>query len=80
MYVDFLTLAVPAMVLAAIVFQVIATLRVKWDSGSSREQKNMQLRLIWLLPLIGAAVVLAVLAAPPARGDGAHRKGPRKDV
>jgi hypothetical protein len=65
MYVDFLTLATPAMILAVIIFQIFATLRVKADSGSSPEQKRMQLRLIWLLPLVGAALVFAVLRDEP---------------
>jgi hypothetical protein len=80
MYVDFLTFAVPAMVLAVLVFQVIATLRVSRDPGSSPEQKRMQLRLIWMLPLVGAALVMAVLPPTPRASEGASRGESRKDA
>jgi len=65
MYFDFLTFAAPAMILAVLIFQILATLRVRSDFGSSPEQKSMQLKLIWLLPLVGAALVFAVLRDEP---------------
>lgn len=39
---------------------VAATLAIKRDSLSEHSQKIAQLLLVWLLPLIGAIVVLAV--------------------
>jgi hypothetical protein len=65
MQIDFPTVALCGLMAAAAVLQVLATLRVKKDLGSSREQKGLQLRLIWLLPLVGAALVLAVLQDDP---------------
>ncbi len=65
MEIDFPTIAVGVLLVGVVVLQVTATLRVKRDAGSSREQKGLQLRLIWLLPLIGAALVLAVIQDDP---------------
>ncbi|MBA4111624.1 MAG: hypothetical protein C0487_18750 [Leptothrix sp. (in: Bacteria)] len=39
---------------------VKATIAIWRDTFSERRQKIMQLALVWLLPLIGAIVVLAV--------------------
>ena len=74
MSIDIATLATIALLVTALVLQVLATLRVKRDGGSTPEQKGLQLRLIWLLPLVGAALVLAVLhderrPSPSINGD-----------
>jgi hypothetical protein len=60
-----------AMLLVAIlVFQVRTTVRV-WRSGAfDKPQKMAQSRLIWLLPLIGAAIVGAVLEDEERRDRG----------
>ena len=58
---DFPTTVAAAMLVVAVVVQIWATVRVRRDAGSSSEQKGLQLRLIWFLPLLGAALVLAVL-------------------
>jgi hypothetical protein len=60
-----------ALLLVAIVaFQVWTTMRV-WRSGAfDKPQKMAQSRLIWLLPLIGAAIVGAVLEDEERRDRG----------
>jgi hypothetical protein len=47
--------------LALIGLQVWATVRVYRSDLYEREQKWMQAKLIWLVPLIGAMLVLSVL-------------------
>jgi len=47
--------------LALIGLQVWATVRVFRSDLYEREQKWMQAKLIWLVPLIGAMLVLSVL-------------------
>jgi hypothetical protein len=58
------------LLLAILAFQVRTTVRV-WRSGVfDRPQKMAQSRLIWLLPLIGAAIVGAVLEDEERRDRG----------
>jgi hypothetical protein len=64
--------------LIALALQVLATIRVKRDDGSSPEQKGMQLRLIWLLPLLGAALVLAVLHESPSSHSPRAEQGSQR--
>ena len=66
MYIDFLTLVVPFLLLVTLALQVVATRRVRRDISFAPEQRSMQLWLIWLVPVIGAAVVLSVLHEEPA--------------
>jgi hypothetical protein len=73
MSIDIATLASIALLVTALVLQVLATLRVKRDGGSTPEQKGLQLRLIWLLPLVGAALVLAVLHEEPRSSHSVNR-------
>jgi hypothetical protein len=47
--------------LALIGLQVWATVRVYRSDLYEREQKWMQAKLIWLVPLVGAMLVLSVL-------------------
>ena len=70
----------PAHVLGALLlvaifaFQVRTTMKV-WRSGAfDRPQKVAQSRLIWLLPLIGAVIVGAVLDDEERR-DGGNTPG-----
>jgi hypothetical protein len=64
-----------ALVLAAIVaFQVKITMRVWRSRAFDRPQKVAQSRLIWMLPLIGAAIVGAVLEDEERR-DGGNTPG-----
>jgi hypothetical protein len=75
---DFLTFAVAGAAFATVLLQILATRRVRRDISFAPEQRSRQLWLIWLLPLVGAAIVLAVLrdeplvkppADPPGRAD-----------
>jgi len=62
---------VGAGLLALIAFQVVITLRV-WKSGIyDREQKVLQSKLIWLVPLIGAMLVMSVMQ----EDDASERRG-----
>jgi hypothetical protein len=49
------------LVVAAIAFQTWVTVRVRRSENYDAEQKRAQTRLIWLLPVIGAALAFAVL-------------------
>jgi hypothetical protein len=70
MYVDFLTIVIPLLLLVTFGLQVIATRRVRRDISFAPEQRSIQLWLIWLVPVIGAALVLSVLhEEPPARAE-----------
>jgi hypothetical protein len=46
---------------AALAFQVWVTLRVRRTPIYDRAQKSAQSKLIWLLPVVGAAIVFSVL-------------------
>ncbi|HEU4412700.1 MAG TPA: hypothetical protein VFS43_46075 [Polyangiaceae bacterium] len=46
---------------ALVALQAFATLRVRRSVAYAPDQKWAQIRLIWLLPLLGAALVLSVL-------------------
>jgi len=62
------------LIIAILAFQVRTTMRV-WRSGAfDRPQKVAQSRLIWILPLIGAAIVGAVLDDEDRR-DGGNTPG-----
>ena len=70
MYVDFLTLMIPLMIAVTLVLQVVATRRVHRDISFEPDQRRAQLWLIWLVPVLGAALVLSVLhEEPPARAE-----------
>jgi len=49
------------LVVAAILFQIWVTLRVRKTPIFDGSQKSAQTKLIWFVPVIGAAVVFAVL-------------------
>ena len=61
-------------VLVAMVLNVIATVRVARSYLYTQSQKRMQLGLIWIVPLAGAVLVLAVMMSdrspPNSRGVG----------
>lgn len=65
MYVDFLTLIVPLMLIVTVTLQVLATRRVHRNISFEPDQRRAQLWLIWLVPVLGAALVLAVLLQEP---------------
>jgi len=62
---DFLTFAAAAILLATVGMQVVATRRVRRDISFDPEQRRMQYWLIWLLPILGAGIVLSVLKDEP---------------
>jgi hypothetical protein len=49
--------------LAALAFalQIFATVRVRTSPSYAADQKTAQFKLIWLLPVLGAAMVLVVM-------------------
>jgi hypothetical protein len=51
---------------AALVFQIWVTLRVRRTSLYDGSQKSAQAKLIWLLPVVGAAIVFSVLISEEA--------------
>ena len=53
-----------------VLFQARTTQRVWRSKAFDRPQKVAQSRLIWLLPLVGAAIVGAVLDDEDQRGGG----------
>jgi hypothetical protein len=55
-----------ALILAALVFQIWVTLRLRRTPIYDRSQKNAQAKLIWLLPVVGAAIVFSVLVSEEA--------------
>ncbi len=50
-----------ALLAAALVFQIWVTLRLRRTPIYDRSQKNAQAKLIWLVPVVGAAIVFSVL-------------------
>ncbi len=50
-----------ALAALAIALQLFATLRVRTSRSYAAEQKSAQFKLIWLLPVLGAFMVLVVM-------------------
>ena len=48
-------------VTVAVVLQTWATLRLRKSPSFAAEQKSVQMKLIWLVPVLGAAMVLSIL-------------------
>jgi tellurite resistance protein TehA-like permease len=64
----------PALVLlAALAFQGWVTYRVFRSKAFERSQKFNQAKLIWLLPVLGAVMVISVLSSE----ERDHRNGPQ---
>ena len=72
MCIDFLTLFVPVGILFTLALAIIATRRVRGDTSFTADQRAVQLWLIWLLPVVGAAFVLSMLHDEP-RNDTDRR-------
>jgi hypothetical protein len=51
------------LLVATVVFQVFVTRRVRRCSLFDGEQKRAQTKLIWFVPIVGAAVVFGVVAS-----------------
>ena len=58
---SFLQVTFSLLAVALVVFQVWLTRRVFRSTMFERKQKIWQARLIWLLPIVGATLVFAVL-------------------
>ena len=58
------------MIVAILAFQARTTLRVWRSKLFDRSQKVAQSQLIWLLPLIGAVIVMSVLQDEDQREKG----------
>jgi hypothetical protein len=56
--------------LVVVLFQLRVTTRVWRSQAFDRPQKMAQSKLIWLLPLIGAALVASVLEEEDERSKG----------
>lgn len=67
-----LTLALLAILIG---LNVKATIAIWSDTFSEPRQKTLQLALVWLLPLIGAIVVLAV-HRPPEKPTRQYNESP----
>ena len=57
--------------LALVAFQVLITFRVWKSRIYDREQKVLQSKLIWLVPLVGAMLVMSVMQ----EDDASERRG-----
>lgn len=65
MSINYLTVFIPTAIATAIVLAAVATRRVRRDVSFTPDQRGIQLWLIWLLPIIGAALVLSILHDEP---------------
>lgn len=54
------------LLVAVVVFQIWVTLRLRRSTIYDRSQKSAQAKLIWLLPVVGAAIVFSVLISEEA--------------
>ncbi len=64
---------------ALVIFQSYVTYRVWKSNAFEPDQKNRQSRLVWLVPLLGAAIVFSVLVEEEAflsgKKDDTERRG-----
>jgi putative copper export protein len=69
--------AMGLVVACVVAFQIWLTRRVFRSTMFERKQKIWQAQLIWLLPIIGATLVFAVLQEERDQGGGpsSHLKG-----
>jgi hypothetical protein len=51
------------LLIATFAFQLWVTLRLRRSQIFDRAQKNAQAKLIWLIPVVGAAIVFSVLVS-----------------
>jgi hypothetical protein len=51
------------LLVAALIFQIWVTLRLRRTPIFDRSQKRAQTKLIWLVPVVGAAIVFSVLVS-----------------
>jgi hypothetical protein len=63
------------LVLAALAFQVWVTIRVRRSTDYDSGQKSAQTKLIWLLPIIGAAVAFSVMEKEDRKDESDRHEG-----
>ncbi len=51
------------LLVATLIFQIWVTLRLRRTPIFDRSQKRAQTKLIWLVPVVGAAIVFSVLVS-----------------
>jgi hypothetical protein len=76
-----MTLIQFSIISAVLLFQVLTSVRLARTSQYTLEQKILQALLIWLLPIVGALIVYAVLGSEdtsPAKRDSNFV--PQKDL
>ena len=66
---------ISGLVAFALLFQLFATFSVRRSVSYAAEQKSAQVKLIWLLPVLGAATVLAVMFQDGQFARGTRREG-----
>jgi hypothetical protein len=54
------------LLVAALVFQIWVTVRLRRSKIYDRSQKTAQAKLIWLVPVVGAAIVFSVMISEEA--------------
>ncbi len=54
-------IAAVVLLIAVLSLQVFTTLRLRRSPSCSAEQKRVQTSLVWLVPVLGAVMVLSVL-------------------
>lgn len=54
-------IAALVLLLAIVSLQAFATLRLRKSPSCSAEQKRVQTSLVWLVPVLGAVMVLSIL-------------------
>lgn len=60
------------LLVAVLAFQVFVTLRVRRSALFDDLQKRLQTRLIWLVPMLGAALVFSVLSTEERHEERQH--------
>ena len=64
-----MSLFLPVLLIAAVVFQVWVTVRVSRSELYERSEKLAQAKLIWLVPVLGAVIVFSVLQQEASRDE-----------
>lgn len=62
-----MTIVIPATLFAALLFQIWVTIRIWRSDAYLRAEKSNQSKLVWLVPVLGAVIVLSVLSEEERR-------------
>ncbi len=62
-----MTTAIALALLAALIFQIWVTVRVWRSDAYLHTEKSNQSKLVWLVPVLGAVIVLSVLTEEERR-------------